>query len=289
MDRRQFHEVVAMLAGELGFDAATPLIVQHTKARAVARVAGQHWHVVVPETNPATGEDLSSRFDHARHEKVARQVEILLGHPVIAGAHDLAVLAARVRQLLSVLEADARAKIATTGVPRGAAQSSRLHTARRYRDATHSRHAEALGVCRAAQELLASAPTLHRSLADRLLGRQPTNPDLAVLERAVDIARDELIAAEYGAAGADGHLATVEKAESAERVQCMGEMEAQRKAAMAALGEIVMAQKMVRAYPRFVYCGPAFVAWSSGKVERKREGPRNPWAVNQWGIPLDFG
>ncbi|MBN9334510.1 hypothetical protein, partial [Devosia sp.] len=94
MDRRQFHDVVGMLGAEFGFDPATPLIVAHTKARAVADVAAQHWHVVVPETDPATGRVLSSRFDHARHEKVARQVEILFGHPIVAGAHDLAVLAA---------------------------------------------------------------------------------------------------------------------------------------------------------------------------------------------------
>lgn len=94
LDRRQFHEVVAMLGAEFGFDTALPLIVQHTKARAVRGVAGQHWHVVVPETDPTTGRVLSSRFDHARHEKVSRQAELLFGHPIVSGAHDLAVLVA---------------------------------------------------------------------------------------------------------------------------------------------------------------------------------------------------
>jgi hypothetical protein len=94
MDRRQFHDVVAMLAAEFAFDPGSALIVQHTKARAVAGVANEHWHVVVAETDPATGKVLSSHFDHARHEKIARQAEILFGHPIIPGAHDLAVLAA---------------------------------------------------------------------------------------------------------------------------------------------------------------------------------------------------
>ena len=94
MNRGQFRHVVDMLGAEFGFDPATPLIVEHTKTRAVPGVAGRHWHVVVAETDPITGRVLSSRFDHARHEKIARQAEIQFGHPIIAGAHDLAVLAA---------------------------------------------------------------------------------------------------------------------------------------------------------------------------------------------------
>ena len=69
----------------------------------------------------------------------------------------------------------------------------------------------------------------------------------------------------------------------------MGDLETQRRAAMTALAEIVMAQRMVQAYPRFVYCDPRFVSSIGAKVERKRKGPHNPWAVNRWGIPLDFG
>lgn len=195
----------------------------------------------------------------------------------------------RTGEHLAALEMQARARIAAAEAKPESAVSSRLHVARQYRDATSIRHAEALKSYRAAQEQLAAAPQPHRSLADRLLGRQPPKPALAMLERAVAVARDDLIAAEHAIGGAEANLARVEKAESADRVARMGEMETQRQAAMATLGEIITARRMTQAYPRFVFCGPAFVAWAGGKVERKRKGPRNPWAVNQWGIPLDFG
>ncbi|MFD1941453.1 hypothetical protein [Paradevosia shaoguanensis] len=195
----------------------------------------------------------------------------------------------RTGQHLAALETQARARIAAAEARPETAVSSRLHTARQYRDATSARHAEALKTYRAAQEQLAAVPEPHRSLADRLLGRQPPKPGVVMLERAVAIARDDLIAAEHAVMGGEANLARVEKAESAERVARMGEMETQRRAGMAALAEIIAAQRMTQAYPRFVYCGPAFVAWAGAKVERKRKGPRNPWAVNQWGIPLDFG
>src|SRR5690606_8817911 len=62
--------------------------------RATEGVTDRHWHLVVAETNAATGRVLSSRFDHPRHEKIARLLELEFGHPVNAGAHDVAVLAA---------------------------------------------------------------------------------------------------------------------------------------------------------------------------------------------------
>ncbi|MBJ6987274.1 hypothetical protein [Devosia sp. MC521] len=195
----------------------------------------------------------------------------------------------RTRQHLSALETQVRARIAATEARPVQAVSNRLHAARLYQDATHTRHAEVLRRYRAAQERLA-APEPRRSLTDRLLGRQPAVTVMETLEHEVAAARADLIAAEKAAAGADGNLARVEKVEAAERTQHMGQMETERRAALEMLAEIITAQRMVHAFPAFAYAGPPFVAWSGGKVERKRRrSSRNPWATNIWGIPLDFG
>lgn len=521
MDRRQFHEVVDMLGAEFGFDPALPLIVQHTKARAVSGVAGQHWHVVVPETNPATGRVLSSRFDHARHEKVARRAEFLLGHPIIAGAHDLAVLAAlraegkadmadqlathlgqggrpvaaftttqhqaakragidlaivrdniraacadaptgselrqrltahdlalahgdkagtwivlgpdgqflgaahrlagqrkadfnnlmendrdhdeqpeqrsavdprghaglapghgdnlatgtehrvadegrervrvgrdggpaanhrdayggggaeprsgspetrstgdserlaahdrhrlttasdnaaaaimtlskactgqspaqRAQQHLATQEQQARARIAAAEARGTAGISSRLHAARLYKDATDAKHAEVLKTYRAAQEREAAMVPHRRTVLDRLLGRQAEGTGTEAIEREIAALRVDLIAAERAASGAMGTLARVEKAEAADRMARLGEMEVERRSAMAALAEVMMARRLVQVFPALVYCGPVFVSWAGTKVERKRRGygPRNPQARTIWGLPVEFG
>ncbi len=94
MDRAQFERAAQALGDEFGFDPALALVVEHQKARAVEGAADRHWHLVVPETDAATGRVLSSRFDHARHEKIARLLEMEFAHPIVPGAHDVAVLAA---------------------------------------------------------------------------------------------------------------------------------------------------------------------------------------------------
>lgn len=93
MTRQQFKRAVDMLATEFGFDAKHVLIVEHEKPRAVAEASSGHWHVVVPEVD-SSGRVLSSRHDHARHEKISRMLELEFGHQVVPGAHDVAVLAA---------------------------------------------------------------------------------------------------------------------------------------------------------------------------------------------------
>ena len=471
MDRRQFHEVVTMLGAEFGFDPAFPLIVEHTKARALPGVAGQHWHVVVPETDPATGRVLSSKYDHARNEKVSRQVELLFGHPIIKGAHDLSVLAAlraedkaeladrlaahlgqgerpaaafttvqhqaakrggvdlaiirdtiraacadaptgselrrrltthglalargdkagtwvvlgpdgqflgaahrlagqrkadfnfimendhdydeqptdrsaddprrhsdpapgygdaagtrpqhgvadeggehvgagrgagaaashpdagggggaeprsdasearsawdreraaahdrqrltaavdttaaevmalaktctghsfaqRAHNHLAAQERQARARLAAAEARATAGTSSRLHTARLYKDATDSKHAQALAAYRSAQEREAAMIAPRRTILDRLLGRQAESRGTEAIEREIAALRVDLIAAERDATGAMGTLARVEKAEAAERMARLGEMEVERRSAMAALAEVMMA------------------------------------------------
>lgn len=524
IDRAQFERAAQALGDEFGFDPALALVVEHQKARAVVGVADRHWHVVVGETDPATGRVLSSRFDHARHEKIARLLELEFGHPVIAGAHDAAVLAAlraeghddladrlagalghgpkpasayrfdghqaakrngidlaivrqhvraawadsvdagdfrtrlaahglelalgdkpgvvvirdsttgtmlgaasrlagarradlntflerthhdrydpaeraakhrpddlgrhdepeagpdhnsgprtghgaadagrtdvgdrghagpaanigtshgghgserrspapetrsaghrhgaapydgrgltaavakaaatvmalaktvpaasateRSRQHLAALETQIRAEIAANDAQPETQISSRLHAAQLYRNGTHTRHAEMLRSYREAQERLAAHPQPRRTMTDRLLGRTPAPNGLERLERAVDAARDDLVAAEKAAAGADSHLAHVKKTEAAERANGLAEVETQRRAGLERLAEIVMAQRMVRAFPTVVYSGPAFVVWAGGKIERKRRSLRDPNAKNIWGIPIDFG
>lgn len=196
----------------------------------------------------------------------------------------------RTQQHLAALEMQARAKIAAVEGNPGTATSNRLHTARLYRNGTHAQHAEALRVYRAAQERLAAHPDPRRTLADRMLGRQPDNTIREALERDVAAARADLVAAEKAASGADGHLARVERTEKAESSQHMAQAETQRRAAMDMLAEVAMAQRMVRAFPALAYTGPVYTAWSGGKVERKRRrGLQNPWATNIWGLPIDFG
>lgn len=196
----------------------------------------------------------------------------------------------RTRQHLAAKEAQARAKIAATESGTKMAVSNKLHAARLWRDSTHARHEEMLKIYRAMQDRLAAHPEPRRTVIDHVMGRQLVDNGMAALEREVAVARADLIVAEQAASGADGHLAWVEKTEAAAHRQRLGEMETQRRVAMDMLAEVVMAQKMVRSFPALAYCGPAFTAWSAGKVERKRRrGLQNPWAVNLWGLPIDCG
>jgi hypothetical protein len=94
IDREQLRTALEMLAEEFGFNPQRPLVVEHAKKRAVEGVSGRHWHIVVPEVDPASGRVLSSRYDHARHEKLSRLMELAFGHRIVPGAHDRAVMAA---------------------------------------------------------------------------------------------------------------------------------------------------------------------------------------------------
>jgi hypothetical protein len=93
IDQVQFEQALARLAGEFGFCIDAVVTVEHTKPRSVPGVARKHWHIVVGEVTAVSGQVLSNRHDHARHEKISRLLELEFGHPIIAGAHDMAVLA----------------------------------------------------------------------------------------------------------------------------------------------------------------------------------------------------
>lgn len=94
LSRDEFRQSVSALASEFGFEEAAALIVEHRKPRATPNAADVHLHVVLPEVHGTTGRVLSSAHDRPRHEKIARLLELNFGHPVVSGAHDLAVLAA---------------------------------------------------------------------------------------------------------------------------------------------------------------------------------------------------
>ena len=93
MTQEQFRDVLQRLAAEFEFDVRSTVIQHHVKPRAHNDAFAEHWHVQVPERDASTGKGLSTSFDHARHEFLARMVEIDLGHPIIAGSHTRAVLA----------------------------------------------------------------------------------------------------------------------------------------------------------------------------------------------------
>jgi len=191
---------------------------------------------------------------------------------------------------LAALETQIRARIAGAEVQPETATSSRLHAARLYKDAALARHSDVLKTYRAAQERAAAIPDPRRGVVDRLLRRPADNRATDTADREVAAARAALVVAERAATSAEANLARVEKAEAAERGQRLSQMETERRQGLEALAETVMAQRMVRAFPSIVYSGPGFVSWAGQKVERRRrDGLRNPWARDIWGVPLDFG
>lgn len=195
----------------------------------------------------------------------------------------------QVQQHLAVQEQQARARLADAKTKATTAVSPRLHAARLYKEATDARFAQALKAYRGAQEREAAMPQVQRSVIDRLLGRQANTKGMEAIQSEIAALHADLVAADYAASGALGNLARVEKAEASERMSRQSDMEMERRSASEALGEIIMARRLVQIFPAIGYCGPVFVSWAGAKVARKRKGPRNPWATNQWGIPLDFG
>ncbi|ODT70915.1 MAG: hypothetical protein ABS75_10885 [Pelagibacterium sp. SCN 63-23] len=526
LDRDQFQQAAETLAAEFGFDVSTALIVEHRKSRAAPDAANTHWHVVVPEVDGATGKVLSSAHDRARHEKVARMLEVLFGHPIVNGPHDLAVLAAlrrdgrndladqlaghlglgpapaeafttaahqaakregfdlaevkiavrlawaesasgnafrarlaehglllvpgdkpgtwivcstsgdvflgaahrlagvrraefttllertdhdhrsdfypgqpldagavhsdryqgitprggddpvarrgdcaangggerelprnhnqsathdrgrdrsepeiagsasraagrardrrgaaaderrglieaftvavralagidgkgigiahqqRLANHLGMTEAKARAEIAgakALPIP----TQSRLDAARLYEKGTGQRHDELLRQYRAIEAAL-SEPLPTPSVLDRLLGRKPGGTaDMAALEREHAAVRNELIAAERQAVSAMAGVARAEKEHAAARAARQGEVEGMVRNGQALLAEVERTRHIVAAYPRLVWAGPAFAAWTGQKYERarRRRDLRDPGAKNIWGLPLDM-
>lgn len=199
--------------------------------------------------------------------------------------------AQRALQHLAAQEQQARERIAAAEAKATTEVSPRLHAARLYKQATDAKFAEALKAYRVAQEREAAMPQPRRTVMDRLLGRQADSKGMEAIQNEIAALHADLVAADHAATGAMGNLARVEKAEATERRSRLGEMETERRSALETLGEVIMAQRMVRLFPAIAYCGPVFVSWAGSKVERKRQRhePRNPQARTIWGLPVDFG
>lgn len=210
---------------------------------------------------------------------------------VIALSKSVAALspAQQVQQHLAAQEQQARARLADAEAKATTGVSPRLHAARLYKEAADARFAQALKAYRGAQEREAAMPQPRPTVLDRLLGRQADTKGMEAIQSEIAALHADLVAADHTASGALGNLARVEKSEASDRMSRQSETEMERRSALEALGEIVMARRLVQIFPAIGYCGPVFVTWAGAKVARKRKGPRNPWATNQWGLPLDFG
>lgn len=99
---QQLAYLLALLAVEFGFEPERAVVWKHRKPRAVendcdhfaVENACDHFHVLVPEVDAITGSVLSSSHNFKRHEKLARQVEVVWGHRLTRGAHNRAVASA---------------------------------------------------------------------------------------------------------------------------------------------------------------------------------------------------
>lgn len=94
----QIAELVDRLCAEFGFDPDRAVMWRHTKSRASDSGCDQHYHLCVPEVDPITGGVVSSSHDFARHEKIARSVELAWGHRTVPGPHMDAVVTALDRE-----------------------------------------------------------------------------------------------------------------------------------------------------------------------------------------------
>lgn len=90
---QQLTYLLALLAVEFGFEPERAVVWRHRKPRAVENDC-DHFHVLVPEVDAITGSVLSSSHNFKRHEKLARQVEVVWGHRLTRGAHNRAVASA---------------------------------------------------------------------------------------------------------------------------------------------------------------------------------------------------
>lgn len=122
-------------------DMAHVLGVEHRKARADGGY-DRHWHFAIPERLPSTGKVMDSKM-YARHERIARTLEIELGHQVRKGRHNKFVVESlREEGRGDIAAALDGAGIASGMLPQTAYTSDRVQTAKREgRDLPSSRQA----------------------------------------------------------------------------------------------------------------------------------------------------
>lgn len=112
-------------------DLAHTLIVEHRKKRADTEVFDRHWHAAIPERLPSTGRVMDSKM-YARHERIARMLEIEHGHVIRKGRHNRYVVETLREQgrtdLAAALDG---AKITEGTLPQTAYTSDRVQVAKR--------------------------------------------------------------------------------------------------------------------------------------------------------------
>jgi hypothetical protein len=89
-DRVEAADVMRDLAREFGFALAHCVIVEHAKPRQPGGYE-YHWHLLVPEWDPARRRVLDNKWARPRQEKIARRAEARLGHALVAGRWNAAV------------------------------------------------------------------------------------------------------------------------------------------------------------------------------------------------------
>ena len=110
------------LAEEFGFDRRDAVMIKHSKPRADgSETADRHVHMLVSEATMAGGV-LSSSHMYARHEKIARLVEMETGEALTKGRHNRAVYQALIQSGKTEEAAEMRAL--TAGPPAMSAYST---------------------------------------------------------------------------------------------------------------------------------------------------------------------
>jgi hypothetical protein len=89
----QLAYLIALLAVEFGFDPKLAVVWEHHKPRALGN-CNQHFHLLVREVDAITGGVLSNSHNFKRHEKLARQLEVVWKHKLTRGSHNRAVAGA---------------------------------------------------------------------------------------------------------------------------------------------------------------------------------------------------
>lgn len=121
--RETLSSATRKLADEFGFDLGDAVIIKHHKPRADgSETADRHLHMLVPEMT-GDGRVLSCGFMYARHEKIARLVELETGEPLTKGRHNRAVHQALIQSGQTQEAAHMRAL--TEGPPAMSAYSTR--------------------------------------------------------------------------------------------------------------------------------------------------------------------
>lgn len=112
-------------------DMTHVLVVEHRKKRADHDAYDKHWHAAIPERLPSTGKIMDSKM-YARHERLARTLEIEHGHEIRKGRHNKFVVESLREQGRGDMAARLDgAKIAEGDLPQTAYTSDRVQVAKR--------------------------------------------------------------------------------------------------------------------------------------------------------------